>query len=64
MKNLFEQIKQYKSHLINEEKSAATVEKYIRDIAAFYVWLDGEELTKETALIYKQELIKEMQLQA
>ena len=50
MKILFDQIKEYKTHLINEEKSRATIEKYVRDIEAFYEWLSGKELTKELAL--------------
>lgn len=52
------QIKRYKLHLINEEKSAVTIEKYIRDISIFYKWLNCRELTKEIVLIYKQKLMK------
>lgn len=59
MKILFDQITEYKTHLINEEKATATIEKYIRDIIAFYEWLSGRELTKELALCYKAELMKE-----
>lgn len=59
MENLFDQIKQYRNQLINEEKSAATIEKYVRDISAFYAWLGGNELAKEIVLTYKQELIKD-----
>lgn len=58
MKILFDQIKEYKTHLINEEKSRATIEKYVRDIEVFYEWLSGRELTKELALEYKAELIE------
>lgn len=46
MKCLFDQIKQYQNHLINEKKSKATIEKYVRNITAFYTLLDGKELTK------------------
>lgn len=46
-------IKKYKKHLINEEKSKSTLEKYIRDISAFTLWLNGKELKKETILEYK-----------
>ncbi|MBE7048258.1 MAG: integrase [Ruminococcaceae bacterium] len=58
MKILFDQIKEYKTHLINEEKCRATIEKYVRDIEAFYEWLSGRELTKELALEYKAELVE------
>ena len=47
----------YKQHLIENEKSAATVEKYMRDITAFMVWLNGRELDKGTVLEYKERLI-------
>jgi len=42
--------------LIEEEKAAATVEKYIRDINVFADWLGEKELDKETVLIYKENL--------
>ena len=58
MKILFDQIKEYKTHLINEEKCKATIEKYIRDITVFYEWLSGRELTKELALEYKVQLME------
>lgn len=58
MKILSDQIKQYKTHLINEEKTKATIEKYIRDIIAFCKWLAGRELTKELVLEYKAELVE------
>lgn len=59
MKITLNQILQYKDYLINEEKSEVTVEKYIRDIQAFYKWLNKRELTKQTVLEYKNELINE-----
>ncbi len=46
-------VENYKKHLINEEKSKSTLEKYVRDISAFTVWLNGRELKKETVLEYK-----------
>lgn len=58
MKILFDQIKEYKTHLINEEKCKATIEKYIRDITVFYEWLSDRELTKELALEYKVQLME------
>ena len=51
------QINLYKNHLISEEKSKVTVEKYIRDIAAFSEWLADGELSKMVVLEYKNKLI-------
>ena len=53
-KNLIEKFKQY---LIEEEKASATLEKYMRDITAFFVWLAGGELDKIAVLGYKEYLI-------
>ena len=53
-KNLIEKFKQY---LIEEEKASATLEKYMRDITAFFVWLAGGELDKLKVLGYKEYLI-------
>lgn len=49
-------IDKFKMYLIEEEKSSATIEKYIRDITAFYVWLQGAELNKVAVLNYKKYL--------
>ena len=46
-------IKAFENYLISEEKSAATVEKYSRDIKAFTLWLNGAELNKISVLEYK-----------
>lgn len=54
-----ETLEQFKQYLIEEEKSAATVEKYLRDTAAFVVFLTAREVTKELAISYKQKLIDE-----
>ena len=43
-------------HLVREEKSAATVEKYLRDARAFVDYSDGKELTKELAVAWKRSL--------
>ncbi len=47
---------QFKSHLISEERSAATVEKYLRDTASFAAYAGGAALTKETVIGYKRRL--------
>lgn len=51
-----ELIDKFKMYLIEEEKSSATIEKYIRDITAFYVWLQSAELNKVAVLNYKKYL--------
>lgn len=58
MKTITEkQIESYRTYLINEEKSAATIEKYIRDITSFAAWMGDAELEKSCVLAYKEELI-------
>lgn len=51
-----ETVHAFRQHLIQEEKSAATIEKYLRDAKAFARRLHGESVTKENVLQYKQEL--------
>ena len=51
-----EMIAEFKEHLIFEERSEATVEKYIRDVKAFAVYLSGAEITKGTVINYKKRL--------
>lgn len=51
-----ELIDKFKMYLIEEERSSATIEKYIRDITAFYVWLQGTELNKVAVVNYKKYL--------
>ena len=46
----------FRAHLILEERSDATVEKYCRDVAAFADYLDGNAVTKELAISYKNKL--------
>lgn len=43
----------YARYLLQEEKSAPTVEKYMRDIRAFAVWLEDGPITKEAAAEWK-----------
>ena len=49
-------ISDFKEHLILEERSAATVEKYIRDVRAFSAFARGAEVTKEVVIEYKKHL--------
>ena len=43
-------IAEFKEHLIFEERSAATVEKYIRDVKAFSAYTQNTSVTKETVI--------------
>lgn len=47
----------YAAHLKNEERSPATIEKYLRDTAAFARWLGGAIVTKERVSAWKAQLI-------
>ena len=49
-------IDKFKNYLISEEKSEATVERYMRDVTAYIKWLDGREMSKELMIRYKAEL--------
>ena len=49
-------ITEFKYHLILEERSAATIEKYIRDVSVFAAYAHGREITKETVINYKKHL--------
>lgn len=49
-------ILKFKEHLILEERSLATVEKYIRDVKAFSDYVGENEITKETVIDYKKYL--------
>ena len=53
-----ELIQKFKTHLINEEKSSATLEKYIRDVVAFMQWLNDRAVEKVVVMEYKQNLIE------
>lgn len=44
--------------MTEEEKSAATIEKYLRDIKAFAEWLGGRPIEKKAVLEYKAYLIQ------
>ena len=43
----------FREHLIREEKSAATIEKYLRDARAFLAYSMGHGITKEHTVSYK-----------
>ena len=58
MKRITEnRIHNFREYLIHEEKSKATVEKYVRDVTAFAAWLGSTALNKMKVLEYKEYLL-------
>lgn len=53
-------IEAFGSYLRSEEKSGATVEKYVRDVSVFLHWAGKRELTRELVLEYKERLKGEL----
>ncbi|MBS6474550.1 MAG: tyrosine-type recombinase/integrase [Clostridiales bacterium] len=51
-----ESLRKYKAYLEDEEKSAATMEKYLRDARTFLIYINGSEITKGEAIRYKEYL--------
>lgn len=49
-------IAEFKEHLILEERSEITIEKYIRDVKAFAAYAQNGTITKETVIAYKKHL--------
>ena len=49
-------IEQYARKLYEEEKSSATIEKYVRDVRAFSKYAGNQAITKELTIAYKRDL--------
>lgn len=58
MKLSTEQIKEFANYLCREEKSTATQEKYLRDVQAFCVYADDNEINKELVVAWKKQLVE------
>ena len=52
-----QQIQAYTHHLQITEKSAATMEKYLRDVRTFACLLDGREINKKLTSEWKAHLV-------
>ena len=52
-------IRGFSQHLRHDEKSQATIDKYHRDVMAFWAVVGGEPLTKEIVMAYKKHLIEQ-----
>lgn len=49
-------INDFRKNLELQEKSTATIEKYIRDVKAFSIYANFKAITKETVIAYKNHL--------
>ena len=58
MKLSTDKIEEYADYLYQEEKSAATLEKYLRDAKTFGIYANGNEITKELVLGWKKKLVE------
>ena len=53
-----EATKEFAGYLCREEKSAATQEKYLRDVLAFCQYAKENEITKELVVAWKRSLVE------
>ena len=53
-----DQLTQFRALLKNEEKSAATMNKYLRDVQRFALWLGDTPLERDAMLDYKADLMR------
>lgn len=53
------EIQDFIRHLLEDEKSSATVQKYLRDVKAFADFLDKRELSKQEVIEYKKHISEE-----
>ena len=51
-----EQIAAFASHLVRAERTPATIEKYLRSVRAFFLYLDGRPVTKDAVVAWKEHL--------
>lgn len=51
-----ERLSAFERHLITEEKSAASIEKYLRDVRCFLSFLGNRTLCKEETIAFKEHL--------
>lgn len=63
MKLSIEQIKNFTNYLYREEKSAATQEKYLRDVRVFCMYADNNDISKELVVAWKKNLVDQGYMQ-
>lgn len=54
-----EVIARFKERLYFEERESGTIDKYLRDVRAFGVWLGNRPVAKETAALWKEHLLEQ-----
>ena len=54
-----ESLSEYEAYLRAEERSAGTIDKYLRDMRAFAAWRGERQLTKELAAEWKEHLLRD-----
>lgn len=54
-----QEMEEFKQYLVLEEKSKATIDKYLRDIVKFLDYMKNDPLTKERIINYKELLQKD-----
>ena len=47
----------FQSHLLDMGRSPATIQKYLRDVTAFAIWLGDRPITKENTMAWKTQLV-------
>lgn len=52
-------IEGFRRYLENEERATGTIDKYIRDVKRFAKWLNGEALTKNLVVEWKEFLVQQ-----
>lgn len=50
------EVSRFKEYLLEEEKSTATIEKYLRDVRTFYLFLADKAISKGETMTYKEYL--------
>jgi len=59
IENIPQTLDTFASSLQREEKSAVTIEKYLRDARQFLLHLGGQEITKDRIIAYKTYLLEQ-----
>ena len=56
--SVLSKVNEFKFFLVEEEKSEATIEKYIRDVRFFGEFISNREITKQEVIEYKKSLVE------
>lgn len=51
-------VRDYENYLVEEERSRNTITKYMRDLKSYFIFLQGEAVTKESLVCWKEKLIQ------